>query len=63
MANKHIHNKRGQSLTISILDGDGKPQERILKPHEKTEAIPESRIGAWTQRLAQQGHLKIRNAV
>ncbi len=60
---KHIHNKRRQRLTVSILDDSGKPQERVLKPNEKTEAIPEEKIGAWTHRLAAQGHVKIRNVV
>jgi hypothetical protein len=60
---KQIHNKRRQRLAISILDANGKPQERVLKPHEKTEPIPENKIGAYTHSLAQKGHVRIRNVV
>ena len=61
MANKQIHNKRRQRLVIALLDVNDKPVERVLKPNEKTEPIPEEQIGAYTHKLAALGHLKIRN--
>lgn len=63
MASKRIHNKRRQRLTIAVLDAAGKPQSRVLKPHEQTEPIPEEKIGAYTHRLAALGHVRIRNVV
>ena len=63
MALKHIHNKRKQRIQIALLDVNGKPVGRNLKPNEKTEPIPEDQIGPYTHKLAALGHVKIRNVV
>lgn len=62
MANVHIHNKRSQKMMVSILDSEGKPTKRTLKPREKTEPIPESRVGAYTHKLVRLGHVRLRPA-
>lgn len=60
MANVTVHNKTTQLVTIAVLDPKGKPTERKLQPYEKTEPIPEAKIGEYTRRMAALGHVRIR---
>ena len=60
---KVIHNKRPQRVVIALLDDNGNPISRRLNAHQRTEPIPEDKIGAYTCKLAQTGRLKIREAV
>lgn len=60
MANVTIHNKTPRLVAIALLDAKGKPVERKLQPHEQTEPLPATQVGAYTNRLAVQGKVRIR---
>ena len=57
-----IANKLGQRLPVSVLDDTGKPTEVAIPPHGTHGPIPESKVGAYTRKLARLGHVKIRRA-
>lgn len=55
-----VHSKLGQVLSISILDGTGKPTAVKMAPRGRYGPVDKARLGKQTKNLIERGHLRIR---
>ena len=60
MALISLHNKTPQVLSVAAYDAKGNILKLKLQPHSKSVTIDETALTPYTQRLVDQGRIKIR---
>lgn len=60
MANVNIANKLSQTLSVGIKNASGTLEEVRIPPNSTHGPVPEERVGAYTNQLANLGFVKIR---